>query len=131
MMRQFLCVLLLASGTGMFLPADRKAFADGRFLRGERWQPFALDGDEADFYVAPDGDDSWSGTIPVPNRQKTDGPFATIGRAQVAVRQLKRIVYTDKQEPIEKRWIGSPHKFGERGRPSPNSHWPEKPLRTC
>ncbi|MCS6861879.1 MAG: right-handed parallel beta-helix repeat-containing protein [Abditibacteriales bacterium] len=42
------------------------------------------------FYVSPYGNDRWSGTRAVPNRQKTDGPFATLERAQKAVRQLKR-----------------------------------------
>jgi Bacterial Ig-like domain (group 3) len=42
----------------------------------------------ADFYVATDGNDSWSGTLPAPNAGKTDGPFATIPRAQTAVRNI-------------------------------------------
>ncbi len=40
------------------------------------------------FYVAPDGSDSWSGTLPSPNEAKTDGPFATVSRAQQAVRAV-------------------------------------------
>lgn len=43
----------------------------------------------ADFFVSPQGDDSWSGTLPQPNAQRNDGPFATLPRAQQAVRQLK------------------------------------------
>jgi hypothetical protein len=42
----------------------------------------------ADFYVATDGNDSWSGTLATPNTGKTDGPFATVGRAQTAVRGI-------------------------------------------
>ncbi|MFW6161743.1 MAG: right-handed parallel beta-helix repeat-containing protein [Planctomycetota bacterium] len=45
---------------------------------------------EGIFYVAPDGDDAWSGRLAAPNREKTDGPFATLGRARDAVRVLKR-----------------------------------------
>ena len=41
-------------------------------------------------YVATDGDDAWSGTLKAPNAAKDDGPFATLVRAQGAVRQLKR-----------------------------------------
>src|SRR5712692_10534530 len=41
------------------------------------------------FYVAPNGDDAWSGRLLAPNTGKTDGPFATIARARDAVRQLK------------------------------------------
>lgn len=39
----------------------------------------------ADFYVATDGNDSWSGTLPSPNSHNSDGPFATVSRAQQAV----------------------------------------------
>jgi hypothetical protein len=42
----------------------------------------------ADFYVAKDGNDSWSGTLPTPNQKHTDGPFASVARAQAAVRKL-------------------------------------------
>ncbi len=42
----------------------------------------------ADFYVSPDGDDAWSGRRSEPNADKTDGPFATLDRARLAVRRL-------------------------------------------
>jgi hypothetical protein len=42
----------------------------------------------ADFYVATDGNDSWSGTLSAPNSTGTNGPFATIGRAQSAVQGI-------------------------------------------
>jgi parallel beta-helix repeat protein len=41
------------------------------------------------FYVSPDGCDEWSGRLPKPNENKTDGPFATIARAQKAIREIK------------------------------------------
>jgi hypothetical protein len=41
-------------------------------------------------YVAPDGNDAWSGRLPAPNVNRTDGPFATIERARDAIRELKR-----------------------------------------
>ena len=41
------------------------------------------------FYVATNGNDTWSGTLPAPNDANTDGPFATLRRAQEAVRELK------------------------------------------
>jgi hypothetical protein len=34
------------------------------------------------YYVAVDGNDQWSGTIPEPNGGRTDGPFASITRAR-------------------------------------------------
>lgn len=43
----------------------------------------------ADFYVAPNGNDFWSGKLPRPNRSRTDGPFATIERARDAVRGVR------------------------------------------
>jgi hypothetical protein len=44
---------------------------------------------QAAFYVAPSGNDQWSGTKSTANEKKTDGPFATLARAQQAVRQHK------------------------------------------
>ena len=44
----------------------------------------------ADYYVAPNGNDNWSGTIAAPNAERTDGPFANLERAQKAVRARKR-----------------------------------------
>ncbi len=44
---------------------------------------------EADFYVATNGDDAWSGRLPDLNAAGTDGPFATLARARDAIRQLK------------------------------------------
>lgn len=43
-----------------------------------------------DFYVSPQGKDTWSGTRATPNRSGTDGPFATLERARDAIRALKR-----------------------------------------
>ena len=45
---------------------------------------------KADFFVATNGDDNWSGTLPDPNEGGTDGPFATLHRARDAVRELKQ-----------------------------------------
>src|SRR5690349_4347039 len=44
----------------------------------------------ADFYVATDGSDEWSGQLAQPNHARTDGPFATLTRARDAVRALKK-----------------------------------------
>src|SRR4029077_13569108 len=45
-------------------------------------------GPTADFFVSAFGNDAWSGTLPDPNTSQTDGPFASIARAQNAVRVL-------------------------------------------
>ncbi|QDV84702.1 right-handed parallel beta-helix repeat-containing protein [Stieleria magnilauensis] len=42
---------------------------------------------DADWYVATNGSDSWSGTLAEPNPQGNDGPFATLQRARDAIRQ--------------------------------------------
>ncbi|MHB1845501.1 MAG: right-handed parallel beta-helix repeat-containing protein [Deltaproteobacteria bacterium] len=42
----------------------------------------------ADFYVATDGQDSWSGTLAAPSSSGTNGPFATLGRAASAAAGL-------------------------------------------
>lgn len=44
---------------------------------------------QADFFVAPNGDDAWSGTLAEPNDEKTDGPLASLEAARDAVRRLK------------------------------------------
>ena len=41
------------------------------------------------YYVAPNGNDHWSGTKTVPVPGGADGPFATLGRARDAVAQLR------------------------------------------
>ena len=42
----------------------------------------------ADYFVATNGNDSWSGELTAPNATNTDGPFATIAHAQTAVQTL-------------------------------------------
>ena len=42
------------------------------------------------FYVSVSGNDTWSGRLPAPNAQKSDGPFATFERARDAVRDVRR-----------------------------------------
>ncbi len=41
------------------------------------------------YFVATDGNDNWSGRLPSPNADRTDGPFASLTRARDAVRQFK------------------------------------------
>lgn len=45
---------------------------------------------ESDFYVSTIGNDSWSGRLPEADAQRRDGPFATLDRARLAVRKLRR-----------------------------------------
>ena len=41
---------------------------------------------QADFFVATNGNDAWSGRLAAPNAARTDGPFATLTRARDAAR---------------------------------------------
>lgn len=43
----------------------------------------------AEFYVATNGSDGWSGKLAAPNRRLTDGPFASLERARAEIRKLK------------------------------------------
>jgi hypothetical protein len=42
------------------------------------------------FYVAPNGNDAWSGTQPAANAAGTDGPFRSVGRARDVLRERRR-----------------------------------------
>jgi hypothetical protein len=44
----------------------------------------------AEFYVSPAGKDTWSGRRATADAGSTDGPFATLGKAREAVRELKK-----------------------------------------
>lgn len=50
---------------------------------------------QADFYVSPDGNDDWSGSLAEPNADHDDGPFATLDCARRAVRDLKQTKSAD------------------------------------
>jgi len=41
----------------------------------------------SDWYVSPQGNDAWSGRLPTPNADCSDGPFATLSRAREALRE--------------------------------------------
>jgi hypothetical protein len=40
------------------------------------------------YYVAPNGNDFWSGTLPAPNSANTDGPFASFDHARAFVQSI-------------------------------------------
>jgi hypothetical protein len=46
--------------------------------------------DAVDFHVSIKGNDAWSGALPAPDPDGNDGPFASLARAQQAIRSLKR-----------------------------------------
>jgi len=56
------------------------------------------------FFVATNGNDKWSGKLPKPSPDFTDGPFATLERARDAVRQFKSVPSNTNISPVV--WIG-------------------------
>ncbi|WP_231615631.1 DUF4886 domain-containing protein [Novipirellula artificiosorum] len=45
---------------------------------------------KSNFFVATNGNDSWSGQLVKPNAERTDGPFASLQKARDAIRELKK-----------------------------------------
>lgn len=43
-----------------------------------------------EFFVAVNGNDSWSGKLAEPNPERTDGPFSSLQKARDAIRKLKK-----------------------------------------
>jgi parallel beta-helix repeat protein len=70
---------------------------------------------KADFFAATNGNDAWSGKLPVPNSARTDGPFATITRARDALRESRTPGKPDKPSIVLVRGgtyrLGSPIVF--------------------
>lgn len=88
------------------------------------------------FFVAPDGQDQWSGRLAAPNRAKTDGPFATLARARETLRREP----TARAQPVTL-WVRgglyalaepvvfTPEDSGSPQRPVTVAAWPgEKPV---
>lgn len=65
-----------------------------------------------DFFIAPDGNDSWSGTRADVAPGRKDGPFATLGRARLAVRELRRSK-PDLKRPVVVALRGGMYELGE------------------
>jgi regulation of enolase protein 1 (concanavalin A-like superfamily) len=86
--------------------------SQGRMVRGAEKTEYALPTNLADFYVSPKGSDAWSGKLAEPNKNGTDGPFATIAKAKEAVRLLKLTVYKPKKKAVDPRFKGTPHLLG-------------------
>jgi len=73
------------------------------------------------FYVAPDGNDAWSGQLARPNADRTDGPLASLQGARDAVRRLKaagplteavRVVVADGSYPLTEPLVFTPEDSG-------------------
>jgi hypothetical protein len=46
----------------------------------------------ATYYVAPDGNDAWSGQLPRPNHDRSDGPLASLAGARNTIRWLRAMI---------------------------------------
>jgi len=57
-------------------------------------------GQTAEFYVATNGNDRWSGRLAAPNRMKSDGPFASLQRARDAIRSRRSSGTTDESQTV-------------------------------
>lgn len=79
MLRRSTCLLLVSLSVGSML-ANVRASA-------------------ADLYVSPAGNDVWTGQLSEPNGEKTDGPVATIGRAQQLAREF-RAAHAELDRPL-------------------------------
>jgi len=60
----------------------------GCLLGGPLGPPQKADAQTDSLFVAVNGNDSWSGRLPQPNKSQTEGPFATLGAACRAARKL-------------------------------------------
>ncbi len=63
------------------------------------------------FYVAPGGNDRWSGRLAQANAEKTDGPLASLAGARDAVRRLKK--QGPLQEPVRAVVAGGAYELRE------------------
>ena len=82
-----------------------------------------------EFYISPKGNDRWTGRRAAPDKAGTDGPFATLERAQKAVRKLKkngelaepvRVVIRGGVYPLKKPIALTPD---DSGAPAPTDNW--------
>jgi parallel beta-helix repeat protein len=63
------------------------------------------------FFVAPDGDDQWSGQREAPDTNRQDGPFATLHRARDVLRELRKV--NGRDEPVTVLVRGGKYFFSE------------------
>jgi hypothetical protein len=78
----------------VFTPVSQNVTISGADVTGTNFTaasgtPACLQGSAtADFFIAQNGNDTWSGTLPCPNSNNTDGPFASLSKAQTAVQGI-------------------------------------------
>jgi hypothetical protein len=94
---------------------------------------------EAEFYIAPNGNDSWSGKFSEPNSDNSDGPLATLDEARVRVREFisdglsnpLTVLIRGGEYRLDSTIIFGPEDSGTRKYPIYYRAWPnEKPVFT-
>ncbi len=78
-------LLFLASGSSPLPAQERPATVTSEHRRAA-----APPVPTATFYVAPNGNDAWSGKLASPNASNTDGPFATFDHARAQVQAFNK-----------------------------------------
>jgi len=80
-------------------------------------------------YVAPNGNDTWPGTLAQPNSQGTDGPLASLERARDVLRQKKpaageekRVVIAEGRYQLTKPFVLTPDDSGVTYEAAPGAH---------
>jgi hypothetical protein len=69
------------------------------FLLVAFWASVSLWAGARALYVATDGRDDWSGSLAAPNAERSDGPLATMGRAQEVLREWRLAGEFDSNSP--------------------------------
>ena len=74
----------------VFLPEPGKAAGRAVAVAMAIWLAASGASFAAEWHVSPRGDDAWSGGLPEPKADRTDGPFATLERARDAIRERRK-----------------------------------------
>jgi hypothetical protein len=80
--------MTIRTTVGLILIAGALAACTGRMPSASRGALTPKPGPGV-FFVATNGNDAWSGRLAAPNRNASDGPFATLPRALAATRHFK------------------------------------------
>ena len=90
---------------------------------------FSMPAQAVAIYVAPEGNDKWSGATAQPNAQGTDGPVATLERARDVLRQKKsaageerRVVVAEGRYQLAKAFVLTPEDSGVTYEAAPGAH---------
>ncbi len=128
-------MLAAALVEGMVVPVLAQHPAAGAISALSNTNPAKAQGD---FYVATDGKDSWSGTLPASRADGADGPFATLAQARDAVKDARAkdavpraytVVVRGGFYPLAETLVFKPEDSAPVSAPTTYTAWPgEKPV---